>query len=72
MGMDDAGLPAQRTHLFLLRMWPEEVGREQIDWRGSVQHVISGEVRYFREWRTLEAFVDGLLEGSGTEEAHEL
>jgi hypothetical protein len=27
--------------------------------RGSVQHMNSGEMRYFRDWATLETFVDG-------------
>jgi hypothetical protein len=54
--------PSSHTsHLFMLRMWPEDLGGGQTDWRGKVQHVNSGEVRYFRDWPTLEAFVEGLL-----------
>ncbi len=49
------------SHLFTLRLWPEDLGGGQTDWRGSVQHVNSGEARYFRDWPTLEAFVEGLL-----------
>ena len=26
-------------------------------WRGNVQHALSGETRYFREWADLIAFV---------------
>jgi hypothetical protein len=51
----------QNTHLFMLRLWSEDLGGGQTDWRGSVQHVNSGELRYFRDWPTLQAFVDGLL-----------
>jgi hypothetical protein len=58
---NDADLPVQSSHLFTLRMWPEDLGSGQTDWRGKVQHVNSGEVRYFRNWPTLEAFVEGLL-----------
>ena len=58
---DDADRPAHRSHLFMLRLWPEDLGSGQTDWRGKVQHVNSGEVRYFRDWPTLEAFVEGLL-----------
>jgi hypothetical protein len=49
------------SHLFMLRMWPEDLGSGQTDWRGKVQHVNSGEARYFRDWPTLEAFVEGVI-----------
>jgi hypothetical protein len=45
----------------MLRLWPEELGKGQTDWRGKVQHVSSGEARYFRDWPTLEAFLNELL-----------
>lgn len=61
MGGDDAGPPVRRSQLFMVRMWPEDLGGGQTDWRGSVQHVNSGEVRYFRDWPTLEAFVEGQI-----------
>ena len=50
------------SHLFMLRLWAEDLGEGQTDLRGSVQHVSSGEVRYFRDWPTLEAFLEGLLQ----------
>ncbi len=56
-----ADQPPQSSQLFMLRLWPEDLGHGQTDWRGSVQHVNSGEVRYFRDWPTLQAFVDGFL-----------
>jgi hypothetical protein len=55
------------SHLFTLRMWPEDLGSGQTDWRGKVQHVNSREARYFRDWPTLEAFVEGLLRESDPE-----
>jgi hypothetical protein len=58
---DDADHGAQKSHVFMLRLWPEDLGSGQTDWRGKVQHVNSGEVRYFRDWQTMEAFVEGLL-----------
>jgi len=58
---DDGDLAAQRSQLFMLRLWAEDVGGGRTDWRGKVQHVNSGEARYFRDWPTLEAFVEGLL-----------
>jgi hypothetical protein len=70
--------PAYDSHLFVLRMWPEDLGAGRTDWRGKVQHGNSGEARYFRDWPTLEAFVKALLPGTdtaagqveGTEETH--
>jgi len=53
--------PTQSSQLFMLRMWLEDLGSGQTDWRGKVQHVNSGEVRYFRDWATLEVFLDGQL-----------
>jgi hypothetical protein len=36
-----------------VRVWQEEVRAGQTEWRGRVQLVSSGEVRYFREWAAL-------------------
>ena len=51
----------QRTHLFTLRMWPEALGDGQIEWRGKVQHVLSGQTRYFRDWEALIAYLQDML-----------
>jgi hypothetical protein len=72
----DAAQPSRGSHLFMLRLWLEDLGCGQTDWRGKVQHVNSGEARYFRDWPTLEAFVEGLLgrsdaQGSHTDRAEE-
>lgn len=50
-----------RTHLFIIRLWLEELGNGKTEWRGQVKHVMSGEVRYFREWKTLLAFLREVL-----------
>jgi len=42
------------SHLFAVRLWVEDLGDEQIEWRGQVQHVLSGEAHYFRDWPELE------------------
>jgi hypothetical protein len=44
-----------------VRLWPEELGNGQVEWRGSVQHVTSGQQRYFREWPALVAAVQEML-----------
>ena len=46
-----------QTHLFMLRLWTEDLGDGKTEWRGKVQHALSGEARYFREWAELIAFV---------------
>lgn len=45
------------SHLFTVRVWPEALAPGNVEWRGRVQHVLSGEARYFREWKDLIAFV---------------
>lgn len=42
-----------RSHLFTVRLWAENIGEGQTEWRGRVQHVTSGEAYYFRDWPTL-------------------
>jgi hypothetical protein len=36
------------SHLFTVRLWAEDLDADQREWRGQVQHVLSGETRYFR------------------------
>jgi hypothetical protein len=66
----DAHKPVAASHLFTLRLWLEDLGGGQTDWRGKVQCVNSGEALYFRDWPTLEAFVERLLGRPLPEEAH--
>src|SRR5690242_4230764 len=42
-----------RSHLFTVRVWEEEIRPGQTEWRGKVQLLTNGEVRYFREWAAL-------------------
>jgi hypothetical protein len=49
------------SDLFTIRLWQEDLGDGQMEWRGKVQHVTSGEARYFRDWPTLIAFLLTLL-----------
>jgi hypothetical protein len=66
----DPDQPAQDSHLFMLRLWLEDLGGGRTDWRGKVQHVTSGEARYFRDWPTLQAFVEELLHRTAPLEPH--
>ncbi len=49
------------SFLFTLRVWPEMLGGGRAEWRGKVQHVTSGETRYFRDWPSLVAFLEEVL-----------
>jgi hypothetical protein len=62
--MDTAHPPAH-SHLFTVRVWREDLGEGQTEWRGEVQEVVSGEVRYFRDWPTLPALVQAMLPKQG-------
>jgi hypothetical protein len=58
---NDADKLAGDSYLFTVRLWSEDLGSGQIERRGRVQHVASGESRYFRDWQTFEAFIEGLI-----------
>ncbi len=49
------------SHLFTVRLWAEEVSAGQIEWRGKVQHVLSGDVRYVRDWSTLVTLLVAMI-----------
>jgi hypothetical protein len=61
MKNEDSAKPAHRSHLFTVRLWAEELGDGQTEWRGQVQHVLSGQTRYFRDWPTLVECVAAML-----------
>ena len=74
---DEANNHIQTSYLFTLRMWLEDLGSGEVGWRGKVQHINSGEVRYFYDWSTMLTFVKSQLrnfhaEGSFLVEAEEL
>jgi hypothetical protein len=50
--------------LFTLRLWQEAMGGDQVELRAEVRHVQSGEVRYFRDWGALTAFLIEKVEES--------
>ena len=49
----DRFLQGSHSYLFTVRVWQEEMSADQTEWRGRVQLMSSGEVRYFREWAAL-------------------
>ena len=54
-----------QSHLFTLRLWREELGGGQTEWRGRLRHVLSGDTRHFREWPTLIELLVAMLENGG-------
>jgi hypothetical protein len=50
-----------QSQLFTLRIRPEALGQGRTEWRGKVQHVASGEARYFRDWPALITFLEETL-----------
>ena len=53
-----------RSQLFTVRIWLEELGDGQCEWRGQVRRVTSGETHAFRDWPALIALlVSWLPEG---------
>ncbi len=47
---------------FLLRLWPEDMGNGEVEWRGKAQDLATGDSSYFRDWPGLVAAVQKMLE----------
>lgn len=52
------------THCFVLRIWREELGNGQSEWRAQLESVRGGERRYFRDWHKLVAALCEMLSES--------
>jgi hypothetical protein len=61
----DADTVPPASCLFTLRVWRAEAADGGADWRGQLQHVLSGESRYFQGWPALVACVCALLPEPG-------
>lgn len=60
-----SSIPSQKLpdpQLFTVRIWMEPLGHDQIELRGQVRHVLSGETRYFREWPALLKYLASKLD----------
>ena len=60
----------QRSHLFTIRLWTEALGEGQVERRGRVQYVLSGERRYFHDWSTLVEYLDAQRAFNDTMESY--
>ena len=58
------------SQLFTVRLWAEDMGHGQVEWRGKVQHVVSGKAHYFRDWHVLIALLQDMLPGIDASSAH--
>lgn len=47
---DELETPPQ---LFVLRLWPVQLGDGRMEWRGRLHHAQTNETRYFRDWPAL-------------------
>lgn len=57
-----------RSQLFTLRVWVEEVGDGRREIRGQIKQIPNGEIAYFREWAAMQAFVKRWLRAEETTE----
>lgn len=53
--------PSAHSYLFTVRLWWEDLGDGQTEWRGVVRLVTSGEEHFFRDWETLGKMVEGMV-----------
>ncbi|MEZ4619241.1 MAG: hypothetical protein R2867_27530 [Caldilineaceae bacterium] len=49
------------SHIFALRLWQEETGAGQQEWRGRIYDAATRDVRYFREWASLISLLLAML-----------
>lgn len=49
------------SRLYTLRIWQEKVVDDRLECRGRLQHVLSGEVRYFRGLPMLVECLESML-----------
>lgn len=52
------------ARLFTVRLWQEELGGGQAEWRGRAQDIATGAAAYFRDWPGLIAVLSRLLEAT--------
>lgn len=66
--LDAAGKPSEDVaedtdrNVFIVRIWrePRETGSAPVECRGVVEHVASGQRRFFRQLGDLDAFIQSL------------
>ena len=56
--------PPLQSYLFTVRVWQEDLGEGQNEWRGSVELLGSGKKVYFRELSQIGKIIAAALGGS--------
>ena len=54
------------SHMFIMRIWAEELGDGKQEWRGKLQHSQGGSIQYFRELGALGSLVEAMLAEAAT------
>jgi len=59
-----------RSHLFTVRIWKEAMGDamgdDTYEVRMQVKRVLSGQIRYFRTWAALIAYLQNVIQEDGS------
>lgn len=59
--------PSAHSYLFTVRVWWEDLGQGQREWRGVVKLVTSGEEYFFRDWGALGELIERMMPNLLTE-----
>jgi hypothetical protein len=57
--MDESG-QHEGSHLFLVRLWPDQASGNHDGWHGKVQHVVTGKAGTFSDWPSLVGLLTSL------------
>lgn len=52
----------RRSYQFLIRLWAEDLGGGELEWRGKASNIATGESGYFRGWPGLIVAIQKILE----------
>lgn len=57
----------ENSHAFIIRVWlePREIEGERPEWRGTVEHVLSGERRSVHKMEEVVAFIASYMQDWG-------
>lgn len=57
----------ENAHSFIVRIWREarEIKGRQPEWRGVIEHVLSGEKRHLDDLEEIPKFIEPFLKGMG-------
>lgn len=56
-----AATPHSIVRTFIVRLWLEDLGDGHTEWRGRVQDVMNGQVKFFHGWERLTTTILDML-----------